>query len=349
MCQTSSCKPSSDYATTGPTLTKSASLSNGGQFEFLPVTLVKGEVALKAILRVGMHAGFDLGSDSFKPTGVEGIVADVLPQIEQIFNYSAGMDVGVYAHVAEFLTNVTGGAALAAQDHGCDLKIVEEYTLGVGATAGATLRIADHTWGHQPKTTVPIFYTTLADVCAAHAKATSTATSTTSASTATSTGAARRQAAGDLTTTTITTTALFTGVSCASSTIPAALCPQSLQTTAIQTSTLTLVTAVAPGVTPTFPATTATTVPATSAFGKAANSLAATSGAPTSFVPPPPPKSSSAGTGTASANPSATSGILGDVGNFLNGETDGVSNKLIIGLAVGLGLPLVIALISLAT
>ncbi|KAL2015089.1 hypothetical protein VTK56DRAFT_6321 [Thermocarpiscus australiensis] len=305
---------------------------NGGKFEFLPVTLIKGEVSLKAILRVGMHAGFDISSDAFTGKGAN-VGLQVLEEAENALNFSAGMEVGVYAHVAEFLTNITGGANLAAQD-GCDLKIIQEYTLGLGATAGATLAIADHTWGPQPATTVPIFYTTLANVCAVTAHGNTT----------TSAAAARRRQATDgasLTTSTLTTTALFTGVGCASPALQA-LCPQSLQTTSIQTSTLTLVTAVPSGVTPTFPATKATTVPSTSPFGNLANKLDATTGVPVSYVPPPPPSSSS----TASASPSTTSGILNDIGNVVNGETNRVSNKLIIGLSVGLGVPFVMAVVS---
>ncbi|KAK4233903.1 hypothetical protein C8A03DRAFT_19102 [Achaetomium macrosporum] len=304
---------------------------NGGKFEFLPVTILSGEVALKGILRVGMHAGFDISSDKL-------LVGNPFDRTE--WTVTAGVEVGVFAHVAEFLTNITGGAEQAAED-GCAVNIVQEYTLALGAVAGATLAVADHTWAGSPNTTVPIFYTTLADVCAV----TADATTTTPSSLPTSTGvgaAARRQASTDLTTTTISTKALFTATSCLSPGL--VLCPQSLQTTSVQTKTLTLVTAVPSGVEATFPQTTASTVASTIPFGSQANTLSATSGTPVSYVPPPPSTTSSP-----SASASAGSGIGGvvdDIGEVFNGETGGVSNKLIIGLSVGLGVPVVAAVIS---
>ena len=237
--------------------------------------------------------------------------------------------------MAEFLTNITFGAELAAQE-ACELKIVQEYTLAIGAAAGATVAIGEHTWGLEPNTTIPLFYTTLADVCAITADATPTPTA----------GAvAARQEANDpnLETTTLTTKVIYTGISCASPGLTA--CPQSLQTTSLRTETQTLVTAVPPGVTPTFPASTALSVASTIPFGKQVNKLAATSGVPVSYVPPPPPP-------TSTARPSGDGDkgwggdVLDDVGEVFNGQTGGVSNKLIIGLSVGLGVPIVAAVIA---
>jgi hypothetical protein len=245
--------------------------------------------------------------------------------------FSAGVEVGVFAHVAEFLTNVTGGALLAAEE-GCALKILQEYTLALGAAAGATIALGERTWGPQPSTTIPVFYTTLANICAVTATPKTTPASTTLAP--------RQAADSNLDTQTITTEALYTGIACAN---PAQFnCPQSQQTTTVLTSTLTLVTAVPSGVKATFPPSTALTVPTTIPFGKQVNAISATTGLPVSYVPPPPPP-------TSSATPSASGGgggILDDVGEVFNGETGGVSNKLIIGLSVGLGVPILAAVIG---
>jgi hypothetical protein len=305
--------------------------SNGGKFEFLPVTIISGEVALKGILRVGMHAGFDISSEKL-------LVGNPFDKTE--WTVTAGVEVGVFAHVAEFLTNITGGAEQAAEK-GCAVNVVQEYTLALGAHAGATLAVADHTWGGAPTATVPIFYTTLADVCAVTAAAT-TPTITSSALPPTSTGVAASRRQAPLTTTTISTKALFTATSCLSPGL--ILCPQSLQTTSVQTKTLTLVTAVPPGVEATFPQTTASTVGSTIPFGKGANTLAATSGSPVSFVPPPPPPSTSPS--ASATGQEGIGGVVDDIGEVFNGETGGVSNKLIIGLSVGLGVPFVAAVIS---
>ncbi|KAK3302969.1 uncharacterized protein B0T15DRAFT_559532 [Chaetomium strumarium] len=311
---------------------------NGGKFEFLPVTILSGEVALKGVLRVGMHAGFDISSDKL-------LVGNPFDKTE--WTVTAGVEVGVFAHVAEFLTNITGGAeqAAAAEEKGCAVRVVQEYTLALGAVAGATLAVADHTWAESPATTVPIFYTTLADVCAVTVTTTTTTPSTTLLLPPSSpTGVAARQAPPntDLTTTTISTRALFTATSCLSPGL--ILCPQSLQTTSVQTKTLALVTAVPAGVEATFPQTTAPTVASTIPFGKAANTLTATSGSPVSYVAPPPPPSSSPS--ASASGKGGIGGVVDDIGEVFDGETGGVSNKLIIGLSVGLGVPFVLAVIS---
>jgi hypothetical protein len=59
-----------------------------------------------------------------------------------------------------------------------------------------------------------------------------------------------------------------------------------------------------------------------------------------SYVPPPPPPTTSPGGGDGDG------GFFDDVGDVFNGETGGVSNKLIIGLSVGLGVPFLAALIG---
>jgi hypothetical protein len=97
------------------------------------------------------------------------------------------------------------------------------------------------------------------------------------------------------------------------------------------------------GITPTFPASTALSVASTIPFGSGVQRLAATSGAPVSYVPPPPPPPSSTVSGEGSQG---TGDVFGDIGEVLGGSTGGVSNKLVIGLSVGLGVPVLIGVIS---
>lgn len=154
---------------------------------------------------------------------------------------------------------------------------------------------------------------------------------------------APRQTDPNLTPTTISTVLRHTAIGCAD---PALInCPMSLRTTSVLTATKTLITAVSSGVTPTFPAETADTVASTVAFGKGVKAVAATTGAPVSYVPPPPPPSSSAATTSASIGDKVDD-IVDDVTDFLGGQTGGVSNKVIIGVAVGVGLPVLAALIA---
>ncbi|KAK3683014.1 hypothetical protein B0T22DRAFT_531038 [Podospora appendiculata] len=233
------------------------------------------------------------------------------------FQFGAGVEVGVFAHLAEFATNIT---SLNSPDaSGCSVRVAEEYTLAIGAAAGATVFYNEHTWGPVVATTTPIFYTTMAEGCAARTTRAKAATTVTPEINGRQNGA--------LTTTIISTTAVFTGVACAQ--VGLVNCPMSLQRTTVTTSTITLVTSVPSGVYATFPATTATTPVVTIPFGTNAKSLATLSGSPTSFIPPP-----------------ATHGVFG--GNataIFDGSTGGVSNKMIIGVSVGGGLLVLIALI----
>lgn len=188
--------------------------------------------------------------------------------------------------------------------------------MAIGATAGASVAIDTHTWGPTPNTSIPIFYTTFIDACAVSTTTTLSAPVT-----------ARAVQTG-LTTTTITSKITYTGTACL---IPGLLhCPVANQTTSKNTVTSTLVTSVPSGVKATFPATIQTSIASTIAFGKNMKQMsAAESGTPTSFVPP---------TG------SSTNGISG----FTTKETGGVSNRIIIGVSVGLGLPVLIAIIACA-
>ncbi|KAL2163817.1 hypothetical protein VTH06DRAFT_5876 [Thermothelomyces fergusii] len=334
---------------------------NGGKFEFLPVTIVSGRVTLQAILRVGLHAGFECGTAALLSHFSDDILPDKLEEFRNLTRFSYGMEVGVFAHVAEFLTNITGGAEQAAEE-GCAVRVVQEYTLALGAGAGATIAVGPHSWGVQPATSVPIFYTTLADVCAATANGPGPTPTSPVLPPPTATAETDRRLVRRERFTALVSSELFdpageegagptavaytsrarefrTGITCASDGL-AALCPQSLLRTTVLTTTKTYVTTVPTGVDPTFPQPTADAVASTIPFGRHVNRLAATSGVPVSYVPPPPALSASA------SSTGKDGGVLDDVAEFLDGKTGGVSNKLIVGLSVGLGLPVLVAAIT---
>ncbi|KAI1453892.1 hypothetical protein F4805DRAFT_469739 [Annulohypoxylon moriforme] len=279
---------------------------NGANFEFLPVTIEGAGGLLNAVLRLGVKAGFEL-----ETPGV------AIPSLSFTTKASAGVGVSVWADIAEFATNVT--AAPEGDDTGCALKVEQTYQFGLGAAAGATLAIGAETWGPSPNTNIPIFYTTIADVCAIQGKTTTTTTVSTAAVTA--------RADESLTPTTLTSKATFTGTGCLTTGL--VNCPASLQTTTKVTSTLTYITSVASGVDATFPASTGTGVAALVPFGTNKKSIDATSGTPVSYTPPPP--TSSSGDSTVSAEHP-----LGEVG--------GVDKRIIIGVCVGVGVPLLLGI-----
>ncbi|KAI1088314.1 hypothetical protein F5B19DRAFT_486056 [Rostrohypoxylon terebratum] len=264
---------------------------NGAEFEFLPVTIEGAGGLMKAVLRLGVKAGFEL-----ETPGV------TIPSFSFSTKASAGVGVSVWADIAEFATNVT--AAPAGDEDGCALKMEQTYQFALGAAAGATLAIGAETWGPSPNTNIPIFYTTIANVCAIGKTTTTTTTVSTPAAT-------------------------FTGIACLTTGL--VNCPASLQTTTKVTSTLTYITSVASGVEVTFPASTGTGVATPVAFGTNRKSVDATSGSPVSYTPPPPTASPSSGDSTVSAEHP-----LGEVG--------GVDKRIIIGVCVGLGVPVLIGI-----
>ncbi|CAJ2512644.1 Uu.00g007630.m01.CDS01 [Anthostomella pinea] len=284
----------------------------GGQFEFLPVTITTPGASLKAVLRVGIHAGIAFNYDTTTILGGE-------------FGIGAGIEGSVFANVAEFVTNVTTSGD---GNSDCDLQfqcrvfraqsmsgdVVEYYEFAVGAAAGATAHLGTNTWGPTPNTTTAIFYTTLADACATQGTKTSTAPVTTT----TDDGFFAKR---DHDWSTTSTEIVYTAQACKSSGL--VNCPASLQTTTTYKTELT--TAVPSGSTPTFPLTVFTSVTSTIPFGTNAKDLISKSGTPTSYEP----------------------GATGAAENFVNGHTGGVSNKVIIGVSVGVGLPVLIAAISL--
>jgi hypothetical protein len=196
----------------------------------------------------------------------------------------------------------------------------------LGANAGATLALWGQTWGPAPETQIPIWYTTMVDACAG-AK-----TSTTVAPTVTGTAAVRRDDAGLTTTSKVVT---YTAIQCLSTGL--INCPASLQSTTRNTVTKTLVTTV-PTSGDAFPATTQIAVVSAVAFGKNFKEMSATTGSPVSYIPQPSSTSSTATSG----KPAPTGAIT----SILGGETRGVSNKVIIGVSVGVGVPVLILIIA---
>ncbi|KAK5653234.1 hypothetical protein OQA88_9133 [Cercophora sp. LCS_1] len=300
----------------------------GGEFEFLPVTLISNTATLSGILRVALQAGLELDPSTIP--GFQGLQS--IP-----YTISAGVVAEVFANVAEFSTSVTVPLVDNESPARCDLDLIQAFQFALGAGAGATVGLGTVEWGPVPETVVPIFYTTLASACATRktveaaiptlvsgvlsptlARPTSTSISPTRISsslrTATSARATSTPESGsdnplddilgvifgrdDLVPTTLLSTTVFTGLSCMSTGV--INCPASLQASSTFTSVLSHVTAVPSGARPTFPATRITVVSAVP-FGTGAVVLKATSGEPVSYVPPPPtaaPASDGEGTGT---------------------------------------------------
>ncbi|KAF5604333.1 hypothetical protein FPCIR_879 [Fusarium pseudocircinatum] len=280
---------------------------NGGDFEFLPVTLESSGVVFKAVLRVGVKAGFEIASPEVSVAG------------KTIAHVGGGVEVGVFVNIAELITNVT---LSTDEEDDCSLRVEEVYQMAVGAAAGASIAIDDITWGPVPETEIPVFYTTLGHACA------SQRTSDTSLSVTTFPALEVRGKNDDedeMEITTISTKATFTVVACQLEGL--VNCPMSLQTTSKYTTTRTHVTVVPTDSEAEFPESVSHTVISMIPFGKGANNLVAMSGKPSSYVPP-------------TTTPSAKeSGKDDDSNGTSNDRSGGVSNSVIIGVSVGLGVP----------
>jgi len=284
---------------------------NGGQFEFLPVTLESASITMQAALRIGAHCGLEVVMPE-PPPGLS-LVDKLSPQVE------AGIEVAIYANIAEFNTNVT----YAADDEDCKLKVIQEYNFAVGAIAGASVAVEwfneTKTWGPVAEASTAIFTTTLAEVCGIAGKPTSALPTITPAP-------ERRE---DLTETVISTEITRSGVRCDIQGL--ANCPNKAQITTSTTFMSFITTSVAPGVEATWPVEASDTVKETVAFGTQAKTMRAVSGKPTPYVAPP--------------DEDGKDGS-GHVHDIVNGSTGGVSNKIIIGVCVGLVLPILIAIIG---
>jgi hypothetical protein len=283
--------------------------SNGGQFEFLPVTVESAGVVISAVLRIGVHCGIEIAQP--KTPALESLARKLgYPQVK------AGVEVAVYAHVAEFITNVT----LAPDDKDCKLKVIQEYKLALGAIAGASIEVAiaklePMTWGPVAEKSTAIFTTTLKEVCVMSAKPKPTQ--------AIITAPAEKRA--DLTTKILSTTVTTSGISCTITGI--ADCPVSAQKTTRATFTKYHTTAVPSGVSPTFPDSIHSSVKSTRPFGTRAQTIAAMSGSPTAY--------------TAPATPTSHHGNAG--GSEQAGSLSKKSKNIVAGVVAGVGIPLLLA------
>jgi hypothetical protein len=167
---------------------------------------------------------------------------------------------------------------------------------------------------------VSIYYTTLAEACAV----------TGTAKAAPSMTALAVREVEDLTETTISTMISYTATMCLSTGL--INCPASLRTTLKNSVTSTLITSVPFGSDVMFPAMTTSAV-STIPFGTLKQTIAATTGSPVSYVPP---TTKSAG----------HSGSATGIATLVEAKIKGNNNKVIIGVCVGLVLPLLVAIIA---
>ncbi|PNP57904.1 hypothetical protein THARTR1_02062 [Trichoderma harzianum] len=306
---------------------------DGGKIAFLPVTIQYGQVILKAILRVEARIG--IAFEAFIDT--LHVATEVLGPLK----VGAGVEARIYANVAEFITNITLNEvdSLIKRDDGdgdddnCQLTIAQGFTFGIGAAAGASVELLGNTWGPSPETEIPLFYTTLAAACITSKSSPPTIVTTTAASTRTS--APKKRADGPSVTSTVTTETQSATVCNSAGLIN---CPASLQSVQRTVVTKTLTSTITPGVSvawTTGPASTFQTVD----FQDDAVTMTSSSGKPKSYTPPPPPPpptNTSSPTGSATDEPSTE-------------EKSGkhrVSNAVIIGVSVGLGVPALLAAIG---
>lgn len=288
--------------------------SPGGAYEFLPVT-ISGEGSIQALLSLKASLG---------------VAVDTPDTSAYTFEFNAGIESDVFAYVADFLMQVNGSTV--ADDDDCELAAVAEYTFAVGAAAGATLAVdQSYSWGPSPDTTIPVWYTTLASICAATKTVTSTA-----ASVITARAELGQRGSSSLTTTTLTTT--YQIVNCMSAGL--INCPVNLQNTTTYQAVVTSTLAVESGSTVTLPTNGVSALVTSIPFGLKSHRLDAISGTPTSYVPPPPSTSTSVTASTTST------GTPVGVGSDSNGKTGGPNDKLIIGLSVGLGVPFLAAVLA---
>lgn len=256
-----------------------------------------------------MHAGISFGTPF--PIDIPG---------PRDLSASFGVEVGVFAHVAELATHITPGTIGTGKDD-CQLAVRQEYTLAVGAGAGATVAFLNKTWGPQPATTIPVFYTTLLDACAVQGTPLISPTLT----------LAGRQ---DLKSTTTTTEVTYTGVSCISTGL--VICPVSLQKIVVTRTELTLSTAVPSGEEVTWGAMSINTVASPVSFGTGVKELGGISGVPTSYVPPVPSETRETG----GFGPESGFGGGGGISGW------STHDKIALGVGVGVGVPVLVGLIA---
>ena len=249
----------------------------------------------------------------------------------------SGIEVAVFANVAEFKTNVT----YTPDDEECGLKVVQEYNLAIGAIAGASVVVdwldETNTWGPVNEKSIAVFTTTLVEVCAS-TKATSTATVSglSGSSLPVITPAPERRQ--DLTTTILSTILTRSGISCKVTGL--ANCPNSQQVTTKTVVSSTITTAVPSGVDATWPADTTEAVATTIPFGDHVKSIKALSGSPVPYVAPPLETQNHNGGSNGDGNGKDS------IEHALKARIGGVEDSVIIGVSVGLGIPFLVGVVG---
>lgn len=281
------------------------------------MTVATAGVVFRAVLRVGVRTGFSVGVD---------LKSTLIPNADKL-RFGAGIEASAYANVAEFITNITiGDGEASVEGDECALRLEQGYQFAIGAAAGATMQLLDQVWGPVPETEIPIFYTALATGCAA-SKAPDTTPSVTAPI------RERDDGSEDMVTTTTTTELTFSALACVSQGLTN--CPASLQTMSTNIVESILTSVVPDGADVVWPESVGKGgVVSPVAFGTNVMSMTASSGKPKSYTPPPP-----------TPTPTAADGEGGG-DEIVNGKTGGVSNKVIIGVTVGIGVPVIAAAVA---
>lgn len=289
-----------------------------------------GEVILDALLRFSIFSGITLKT----PSRLSKIELGPL----SIPKAGGGIEASLYADLAQLTTNLTTHVDDDMED--CLVQVVQDFSFAVGAAAGATVFIDERTWGPTPSAHTPVFYTTLGKICALAAETTPAPQIR-----------ARQGAEEELSITSTEKEVVYTGVQCLSEGLVD--CPASLQSVHKYTVTEMLTTAVPSGEEVNWDDTVNAAVETPHAFGKEVRSFEATSGLPISFVPPPPPPPPATSSAEAEEDEDEDEeGVQksGSDGNDENEDGEGGSSgpniPLIVGLSVGLGVPVLLAIIG---
>lgn len=189
----------------------------------------------------------------------------------------------------------------------CDIEVQHEFQFAVGVAAGAYVARGNHTWGPTAATEVPMFPTTFDKTCI-----------TTIASTITTAidNRPRQEEDGK---TTVTTEVTQTAVQCNQTSI--INCPASAQI--VKEHIETYSTIIPSGSDAIWPDTITAAIVSTRTFGADAVSI-----------------------GMSTGKPGSEDDFVDDVKGFFDKETGGVSNKIIVGVSVGLGVPVILAFIA---
>lgn len=241
------------------------------------MTVEADGIVLQALLCLGIYSGITIQT----PSDLSGLV---------IPSAGGGIQVSVFANLAQLTTNITIPTLQSSdfeasedsengkKEEECHLNVMQEFEIGLGAAAGASVFLGSQTWGPVPSAYTPIFFTTLADACAFAPGPVPTLEA--------------RQNDNDESTTTTETEKIFIGTECLSAGL--LNCPNSLQSVHKYTITETLTATTSSGeeidwdsfvAAPTEPS-------SIRVFGQRAMALSATTGQPVSYAPPPPTASS---------------------------------------------------------